>query len=69
MCFFLILGSYVNAPGEPVGNGISKKAAKDLNLLEGTPVATSLIDAHAGGLGMFGCRAPNLPKNIIGRLG
>lgn len=59
----------MQAPGEPVGSGISNKAAKELGLLAGTPVGTSLIDAHAGGLGMFGCAAPNLPTKILGRLG
>jgi ribulose kinase len=31
--------------GLPVGNGLSKKAAADLGLVEGTPVGSGLIDA------------------------
>jgi len=31
--------------GLPVGNGLSKKAAEELGLVEGTPVGSGLIDA------------------------
>lgn len=31
--------------GLPVGNGLSKKAAAELGLVEGTPVGSALIDA------------------------
>ena len=31
--------------GFPVGNGLDKKAAKELGLLEGTPVGSAVIDA------------------------
>lgn len=31
--------------GLPVGNGLSKKAAEEFGLLEGTPVGSGLIDA------------------------
>ena len=43
----------IQLPGQPVGNGLSIKSAIDLGLSPGTPVATSLIDAHAGGLGKY----------------
>ena len=43
--------SKVSSPGEPVGKGLTKTAAADLGLWNGMPVGTSLIDAHAGGLG------------------
>ncbi|KAH8376427.1 hypothetical protein KR200_010609 [Drosophila serrata] len=51
------LGSDVQPPGRKVGKGLSTKAAMELGLSPGTVVSTSLIDAHAGALGMFGCRA------------
>ena len=41
----------VNRPGEPVGDGLTKQAAIEMGLWQGLPVGTSLIDAHAGGLG------------------
>lgn len=48
------LGVKVGSPGEPVGKGLTKSAAAELGLWEGMPVGTSLIDAHAGGLGVIG---------------
>ncbi|KAM7444684.1 hypothetical protein ABFA07_006777 [Porites harrisoni] len=48
------LGCKVSSGGEPVGNGLTLRAANDLGLWEGMPVGTSLIDAHAGGLGVIG---------------
>jgi len=48
---------------------LSTKAAAELGLLKGTPVGTSLIDAHAGGLGMLGCYAPDVSPNFSNRLG
>ncbi|XP_062129514.1 FGGY carbohydrate kinase domain-containing protein [Drosophila sulfurigaster albostrigata] len=56
---FAALGSDVQPPGKPVGKGLSQRAANELGLQVGTVVSTSLIDAHAGALGMFGCRADN----------
>ena len=40
-------------PGQAVGSGLTFQASGELGLLEGTVVATSLIDAHAGGLGKW----------------
>lgn len=54
------LGSNVKNPGEPVGNGLSKTAAADLGLREGLPIGTSIIDAHAGGLGVIGADLSSL---------
>ncbi|XP_034949269.1 FGGY carbohydrate kinase domain-containing protein [Chelonus insularis] len=62
------IGNEVKAPGEPVGKGLSVKAAAELGLNEGTPVGTSIIDAHAGGLGMIGCSAPEISNNFTSRL-
>lgn len=54
---FATLGSDVQPPGKSVGKGLSQQAATELGLQVGTVVSTSLIDAHAGALGMFGCHA------------
>src|SRR3989442_1097634 len=50
------IGTEIVAPGTPLGAGLTKSAAHDFGLLEGTPVAASLIDAHAGGVGTIGGR-------------
>ncbi|XP_054021635.1 FGGY carbohydrate kinase domain-containing protein isoform X2 [Dryobates pubescens] len=57
------IGNHVLSPGEPVGKGLMPEAAKDLGLPEGIAVAASLIDAHAGGLGVIGAdvKGHNLP--------
>lgn len=63
------IGSEVKIPGEAVGSGLSKLAARELDLLEGTPVGASIIDAHAGGLGMLGCDSPDYSVELTARLG
>ena len=50
------IGKEIVAPGTPLGGGLTKSAARDFGLLEGTPVGASLIDAHAGGVGTIGGR-------------
>lgn len=40
------VGGHVLAAGQPVGHGLSKTAANELGLLEGTPVGSGLIDAY-----------------------
>jgi D-ribulokinase len=50
------IGNEIVAPGTPLGTGLTKSAAHDFGLLEGTPVGASLIDAHAGGVGTIGGR-------------
>jgi D-ribulokinase len=50
------IGTTVVAGGSPVGAGLTPKAAADLGLRTGTPVAAGLIDAHAGGVGTVGAR-------------
>ncbi|KAG5650779.1 hypothetical protein H0H81_011077 [Sphagnurus paluster] len=42
--------------GRPVGKGLSKAAAEELGLFEGTPVGSGLIDAYAGWLGTVAAR-------------
>ncbi|XP_059754925.1 FGGY carbohydrate kinase domain-containing protein isoform X4 [Balaenoptera ricei] len=48
------IGNQVLPPGTSLGNGLTPEAAKDLGLPAGIAVAASLIDAHAGGLGVIG---------------
>ncbi|MBV9750980.1 MAG: FGGY-family carbohydrate kinase [Hyphomicrobiales bacterium] len=48
------IGNEIVEPGTPVGQGLTTQAAQELGLLPGTPVAASLIDAHAGGVGTVG---------------
>ncbi|KAL1140707.1 hypothetical protein AAG570_000637 [Ranatra chinensis] len=62
------IGSVVKAPGEPCGKGLSKEAAEDLGLIEGTAVATSIIDAHAGGIGLVGCDAFSITQDFTKRI-
>ncbi|XP_030427381.1 FGGY carbohydrate kinase domain-containing protein isoform X3 [Gopherus evgoodei] len=53
----------VLSPGSFCWKWPTPEAAKDLGLAEGTAVAASLIDAHAGGLGVIGAdvKGYNLP--------
>lgn len=48
------IGSDIKPMGYPVGDGLTAHAADDLGLMPGTPVGTSIIDAHAGGIGVLG---------------
>ncbi|KAL6523431.1 hypothetical protein OROGR_017034 [Orobanche gracilis] len=47
------IGRSVAFPGHALGCGLTPDAAKELGLVAGTPVGTSLIDAHAGGVGVM----------------
>jgi len=63
------IGNEIVAPGTPLGAGLSKLAARDFGLLEGTPVGASLIDAHAGGVGTIGGREKSgQPVDVCRRL-
>src|SRR6266849_3316990 len=63
------IGKEIVAPGTPLGAGLSRSAAHELGLLEGTPVGASLIDAHAGGVGTIGGRGKSgEPVEVCRRL-
>lgn len=51
---FQRIGQRVRPMGEPVGQGLTAQAARELGLSAGTPVGVAIIDAHAGGLGLLG---------------
>lgn len=51
---FARLGQRVRPMGEQVGEGLTRTAADELGLSPGTAVSVSIIDAHAGGIGMLG---------------
>jgi len=48
------IGSRVRPMGEALGQGLTDRAARELGLEPRTPVSVSIIDAHAGGLGLLG---------------
>ena len=48
------IGQAVVDPGTPLGAGLTPDAAAALGLPIGTPVATGVIDAHAGGIATVG---------------
>ncbi|SAK77604.1 FGGY-family carbohydrate kinase [Caballeronia ptereochthonis] len=50
------IGTTIAEPGTPLGSGLTARAAAELGLLAGTPVATGVIDAHAGGIGTVGAQ-------------
>lgn len=65
---FEIIGQNVCVPGTTIGNGLTEKAAKELGLVAGTPVSTSMIDAHAGALCLFGCHADGIEESLTAKL-
>jgi FGGY-family pentulose kinase len=51
---FKRIGTRVRPMGEAIGHGLSPQAAGEMGLETGTLVGASIIDAHAGGLGVLG---------------
>ncbi|GCE82559.1 FGGY-family carbohydrate kinase [Komagataeibacter diospyri] len=62
------IGTNIKALGERVGYGLDARAAMELGLPVGTPVAVSAIDAHAGGIGVMGGTTDNEPSAFNQRL-
>ncbi|KAF8773195.1 FGGY carbohydrate kinase domain-containing [Argiope bruennichi] len=63
------IGSNVLSPGDACGNGLNIDAAKETGLMPGIPVSTSIIDAHAGGLGVLACKvSENCTENLEERM-
>jgi FGGY-family pentulose kinase len=55
------IGSVVKPIGESIPGGLSEKSAEKLGLAAGTAVGISMIDAHAGGIGMIGAQLDDKP--------
>ena len=60
---FARIGQTVVDAGTPLGSGLTARAAAELGLRSGTPVATGVIDAHAGGIGTVG--ADGAPESCL----
>ncbi|PQO35250.1 ribulokinase [Blastopirellula marina] len=60
---FARVGTDVRPMGEAIGSGLSPEAAAELGLLSGTAVGVSIIDAHAGGIGMIGATLAGTPPD------
>jgi FGGY-family pentulose kinase len=65
---FARIGTTVLPMGAPVGQGVSGPAAHELGVAAGTPVGTSAIDAHAGGIGTIGAILPGREGPLERRL-
>ncbi len=68
---FARIGRRVRPMGEVVGDGLTQEAARELGLSPATPVGVSIIDAHAGGLGVIGATldgAAPTPQDMERRL-
>lgn len=63
------LGNNIKSPGEPIEGGLSNEAASAMNLLPGTAVGASIIDAHAGALALLGCRTDGINDDIETKIG
>lgn len=63
---FSKIGKRILFPGDKIG-GLSNAAAQEMGLLEGTAVACSMIDAHAGALGLVASHSGQSSGNQFGQ--
>uniref|UniRef100_A0A914VWU4 FGGY carbohydrate kinase domain-containing protein n=1 Tax=Plectus sambesii TaxID=2011161 RepID=A0A914VWU4_9BILA len=59
------IGAQVRNPGERIASGLSPEAAQSLGLCAGTPVATGIIDAHAGTIGCLATKTSETTQSQI----
>jgi ribulose kinase len=52
--------------GQPVGSGLTEKAAKELGLLPNTPVGSGVIDAYAGWIGVVAAKMEGEQDSDLG---
>lgn len=63
------LGNQIREPGEAIPIGLTAEAAAELGLKAGIKVGTSMIDAHAGALALFGCSAKHVNPDLVSKMG
>ncbi|GAT32596.1 FGGY-family pentulose kinase [Terrimicrobium sacchariphilum] len=61
------IGTDIRPIGQTVGEGLGSQAAAEFGLVPGTPVGVSIIDAHAGGVGMIGMKLPGEAEGELDR--
>ena len=66
--FERIGGNNIRPMGKAIGSGLTEAAATELGLVPGIAVGVSMIDAHAGGIGMIGMAEDGADPNLDQRL-
>lgn len=61
------IGNKILFPGDRVG-GLTEEASKKMGLLIGTPVGCSMIDAHAGALGLIEAKSDVVDNDATSKL-